>query len=115
MGWRGTVPLRAFAAHVLPWLYGTFGVAILTGLALFFYDPIGVGSHGFFVPKLIFLMFGLANAVVFHRSGYVVALAANTHMPRGARIAGAVSLLTWAAVMASASLNVEGAPKVRLW
>src|SRR6202045_2097042 len=55
MGWRGTVSLRAFADHVLPWLYVTFGVAIVTGLALFLYDPIGVGSHGYFTPKLIFL------------------------------------------------------------
>jgi hypothetical protein len=114
MGWRATVPLRAFAEHVLPWLYGTFGVAIVTGLALFFYDPIGVGSHGYFTPKLIFLLIGLANAAVFHRSGYVAALASQSRMPASARIAGAVSLLTWIAVMVCASLNVEGAPKVLL-
>src|ERR1700744_5376743 len=111
MGWRGTVPLRAFAEHVLPWLYGTFGVAIVTGLALFFYDPIGVGSHGYFTPKLIFLLIGLANAAVFHRSGYVAALAAQSRMPASARIAGAVSLLTWIAVVVCASLHVEGGPK----
>jgi hypothetical protein len=114
MGWRGTVPLRAFAEHVLPWLYVTFGVAVVTGLALFFYDPIGVGSHGYFMPKLIFLALGLANAAVFHRSGYVAALAAQSRMPKSARIAGAVSLVTWTAVMVCASLNVEGAPKVLL-
>jgi hypothetical protein len=114
MGWRATAPLRAFAEDVLPWLYGTFGVAIVTGLALFFYDPIGVGSHGYFTPKLIFLLIGLANAAVFHRSGYVAALAAQSRMPASARIAGAVSLLTWIAVMVCASLNVEGAPKVLL-
>jgi hypothetical protein len=26
MGWRGTVPLRGFAEHVLPWLWVTFGI-----------------------------------------------------------------------------------------
>lgn len=114
MGWRATVPLRAFAEHVLPWLYATFGVAVVTGLALFFYDPIGVGSHGYFTPKLIFLALGLANAAAFHRSGYVAALAAQSRMPAGARIAGALSLITWTAVMVCASLNVEGAPKVLL-
>ncbi len=31
MGWRGTVPLRPFAEHVLPWLYATFAVAAVTG------------------------------------------------------------------------------------
>jgi hypothetical protein len=39
MGWRGTVPLRGFAEHVLPWLWVTFGIAVITGLALFFCDP----------------------------------------------------------------------------
>ncbi len=114
MGWRLTLPLRALTDHVLPWLYATFGAAVITGLALFFYDPIGVGSHGYFVPKLIFLALGLANAAIFHRTGYVAALAAQTRMPTSARIAGAVSLTTWAIVMACASLNVEGAPKVLL-
>jgi hypothetical protein len=114
MGWRGTMPLRGLAEHVLPWLYVTFGVAFVTGLALFFYDPIGVGSHGYFTPKLLFLALGLANAVLFHRSGYVAALAAPSRMPASARVAGAVSLITWAAVMVCASLNVEGVPKVLL-
>src|ERR1700733_288659 len=114
MGWRSMVPLRALAEHILPWLYVTFGVAIVTGLALFFYDPIGVGSHGYFTPKLILLVLGLANAAIFHRSGYVAALAAQSQMPMNARIAGAVSLITWTAVMVCASLNVEGAPKVLL-
>jgi hypothetical protein len=106
--------LRAFAEHVLPWLYGTFAAAVVTGLALFFYDPIGVGSHGYFVPKLVFLALGLANAAIFHRTGYVAALAAQSRMPTSARIAGALSLATWVIVMACASLNVEGAPKVLL-
>jgi hypothetical protein len=114
MGWRGTVPLRGFAEHVLPWLYVAFAIAIVTGLALFFYDPIAVGSHGYFTPKLIFLVLGLANAMLFHRSGYVAALAAHSQMPTRARIAGAISLATWTAVMICASLNVEGAPKVLL-
>ena len=114
MGWRATVPLRAFAEHVLPWLYALFGAAVVTGLALFFYDPIGVGSHGYFVPKLIFLALGLANAAIFHRTGYVAALASQSRLPTSARVAGAVSLATWAIVMVCASLNVEGAPKVLL-
>lgn len=114
MGWRAALPLRALAESALPWLYAMFGIATVTGLALFFYDPIGVGSHGYFVPKLILLMLGLANAAWFHRTGYVTALAAAGRMPTGARVAGFVSLATWALVMACASLNVEGAPKVLL-
>ena len=35
MGWRRAVPLRPLADQALPWLYATFGVTIVTGVALF--------------------------------------------------------------------------------
>jgi len=114
IGVRGTVPLKPFAAHTLPWLYATFGVAFATGVALFLYDPVQVGSHAYFTPKLIFLLLGLLNAVLFHRTGYVAALAAERRMPVPARAAGAVSLALWVAVMACACLNTEPAPRVLL-
>lgn len=114
MGWRGTVPLRSFAEHALPWLYATFGVAAVTGAALFAYAPVHVGSHAYFAPKLALIVLGLANAFVFHRTSYLRALAAEGVLPVGARLAGAVSLTLWAAVMVCSSLNVEAAPKVLL-
>ena len=113
MGWNAALPLRPLAHHVLPILYGLFATTLLTGLALFFYDPVNVGSHAYFVPKLILIVLGLANAGVFHRAGYGPALAANA-MPRHARLAGAVSLLLWTAVIVCACLNVEAAPKMLL-
>ena len=75
MGWRGAVPLRGFAEHVLPWLWVTFGIAIVTGVALF-YDQVHVGAHAYFTPKLIAIALGLVNASLFHRTSYVAALAA---------------------------------------
>src|SRR4051794_31880250 len=95
MGWRGTVPLRAFAETALPWLYATFGVVVLTGLLLFLYDPVHVGSHAYFAPKLLLIVLGLANALLFHRTTYLAALAAERVTPVSARLAGAVSLLLW--------------------
>ncbi len=114
MGWRGTVPLRAFADHALPWLHVTFGTAVVTGLALFFYAPVQVGSHAYFVPKLILIGLGMANAVLFHRTSYLRALAVEGPMPASARLAGAASLAIWTAVVVCATLNVEAAPKVLL-
>ncbi len=76
MGWRATVPLRAFAEHVLPWLWATFGIAVATGVALFLYDPVHVGAHAYWAPKLLAVALGLANAAMFHRTSYVAALAA---------------------------------------
>ena len=111
---RGTVPLRSFAEHTLPWLYATFGVALVSGIALFLYDPVHVGSHAYFMPKLILLLLGLANAALYHRTGYVAALAAERRMPVSARVAGTTSLALWIGVMVCACLNTEAAPKVFL-
>jgi hypothetical protein len=114
LGWRGTVVLRPFAEHVLPWLYATFGLAFVSGVALFLYDPVHVGSHAYFTLKLMLIAAGLANAGLFHRSGYIAALAAETRMPMRAKLAGGASLLLWFGAMTCASLNVEAAPKVLL-
>ncbi len=114
MGWRGTVPLRAFAEHVLPWLYATFAVAAVTGAALFLYDPVRVGSHAYWAPKLIAVALGLVNAALFHRTSYVAALTAQARMPLSARAAGAASLLFWTAALIFACLDTEGIPKLLL-
>jgi hypothetical protein len=114
LGWRNTVPLRALAQDVLPWLWVTFGVAVATGLALFLYDPVRIGSHAYWAPKLIAMALGLANAALFHRTAYVAALGANGRLPWSARAAGAMSLACWIAVVAFACLDGEAAPKVLL-
>lgn len=114
MGWRGTVPLRSFAEHVLPWLWVTFGVAFVTGLALFFYEPVHAGTHAYFTPKLIAIALGLANAALFHRTSYVTALAADARLPVSARLAASFSLLCWTASIAFACLNTEAMPKLLL-
>ena len=114
MGWRGTVPLRAFAEHVLPWLWTTFAVAAVTGVTLFLYDPVHVGSHAYWTPKLLAIALGLANAALFHRTGYVAALAAEARMPASARVAGTLSLACWTATVAFACLDTEAMPKVLL-
>jgi hypothetical protein len=114
MGWRGATPLRGFAEHVLPWLWATFGIAVATGLALFLYDPVHVGAHAYWAPKLVAIALGLANAALFHRVGYVAALAAEARLPVSARAAGAFSLVCWTAAVVFACLDAEGPPKVLL-
>src|ERR1700733_13744586 len=116
MGWRSAVHLRPFADQALPWLYATFGVAVITGFALFFYDPVHVGSHAYFVLKLVLTVLGVANAAMFHRSGYLAALAVEgpLYPSTRARLTGAASLALWTGVVVCACLNVEAAPKVLL-
>jgi hypothetical protein len=114
LGFHRGLPLRPLAAQAAGWLYGSFAVALASGVVLFLYDPVHVGSHGYFVPKLILLGLALANAAAFHRSGYLAALAADPVMPARARLAGLISLALWTGVMICAGLNGEAAPKVLL-
>ena len=114
MGVRSTVPLRAFAEHSLPWVYGCFVVTALTGILLLLYDPVHAGSRIYLVPKLALMVLGLVNALLFHRLGFVAAVAAERRMPLSARLAGALSLLLWIGVVLCSSLNAEGPPKLLL-
>jgi len=111
---RSAVPLKGLADHFLPWLYAIFGITVATGVALFMYDPVHVGSHAYFTLKLVLTILGLANAAVFHRIGYAPAIVSETGMPIRARVAGTLSLTIWIAVVVCACLNVEAAPKVLL-
>jgi hypothetical protein len=117
MGLRPALPLRPLAELVLPWLYLTFGIAIVSGVALFFYDPVHVGSHAYFTLKLLLTALGLLNAALFRRSTDFDLFAsdkpASAHSLR-IRAVGAVSLVLWTGVLICAALNVEAAPKVLL-
>ena len=114
VGLRPAVQLKPLSDLVMPFVYWTFGIGVATGLLLFFYDPVHVASHAYFSLKLILIALGMANAAMFNRRGFGIALAAPGAMPRHARVIGTVSLLIWAGVMICATLNVEAAPKVLL-
>jgi hypothetical protein len=114
MGIRSKIAIHSLSQHVLPWIYGLFGVTVLTGIPLFLYDPVHVGSHAYFAPKLILLAFGLINAAVFHKTTQLDTLTAEEMTPWAARFAGFISILLWSSVVVFSSLNVEGVPKVLL-
>jgi hypothetical protein len=114
LGVREALPLRSFAPHVLPWLYLAFALCAVTGLMLFFYNPLAAGSRAYWTPKLIAIALGLANAAFFHKTGYDAALAATGRVPISARIAGGTSLMFWTAAMVFACLNTEAVPRVLL-
>jgi hypothetical protein len=118
IGWRVKTPLHALADLVMPWLYLTFTITIVSGLALFLYDPVQVGSHAYFTLKLLLTVLGLLNAALFRRSTGFAAFAADapeTARPSAyTRLAGAVSLALWTGVVICACLNVEAAPKLLL-
>jgi len=114
MGLRSKIAIHSLSEHILPWIYGLFGITVLTGILLFLYDPVHVGSHAYFAPKLILLMCGILNATLFHKITRLDTLTAEGTTPWTARVAGLVSVLLWSSVIVFSSLNVEGVPKVLL-
>lgn len=114
MGWRVAISLRIFAQFLMPVLYWSFGVSMITGIALFAYDPVRVGTHAYFMPKLALIGLGVINTILFYRPSNMRAMAAQTGLPMGVRVAGGLSLVFWTGVVVCSSLNVEAIPKVFL-
>ena len=114
MGWQPRLPLKALADLLLPRLYITFGLALASGVALFFYDPVHVGSHAYFSHKLLLTALGLANAAMFRRSFVALAAAPDSGVSAHVRFVATISLALWTGVVVCACLNVEAAPKMLL-
>jgi hypothetical protein len=113
IGLRSRAQLKALAIDTLPWLYVSFAVAMISGVLLFLYDPVRVGSRAYFVPKMIMIILGLANTAIYRRLAFGHALASSA-TPRSAVWAGALSLIFWIGVMVFSSMNAEGIPKFLL-
>ncbi len=96
------INLRKLATLTLPWSIGGALVALASGIVLLLFDPIAVGVHTYFLPKMGLILLGLINALAFHT--FVNLDAADTPSARG-RFAGALSIALWAGVFLCASLN----------
>lgn len=103
MGWRRTFGVRDLTDLALPWAIGGGIVAIVTGLALLLFDPIAVGVHTFFLPKMFLIAVGGLNAIGFHR--WVRIAGVDGAQARAAFFAGGTSILIWAGVFLCAALN----------
>lgn len=113
MGVARQVNARSLAALILPWAIGSGVTALASGLLLFLFDPIATGVHTFFLPKMGLLVFGLINALAFHRFTSLGAVEAETR-PLAARWAGGLSIAIWIGVFLAASLNAsERVPTTR--
>ena len=86
---------------VLPWTWGAFSIACVTGLLLFAYRASFYGQNTPMQSKMLAMMLAGANMALFHfwiwRS---VADWDTARPPAAAKVAGALSLLLWVAVVA---------------
>jgi hypothetical protein len=94
--------VSALTAEVLPWTWSAFAVAVVAGSLMFsskaaiYYDSVA------FRIKMACLVLAGLNMLCFHWFTYPhVAAWDHGRIPRAAKIAGAISLLLWIAIVAS--------------
>ena len=97
------LPVSIVARQVLPWTLGGFCFMAVTGLLLAWSEPMRLYRSLFFPWKLIFLAMAGLNALLFHRGVYLGVHTWDSSLvtPLRARIAGVVSILCWACVIAA--------------
>ena len=83
-----------------------FGVMVITGLLLFYSNPVRYWHNIFFRIKLILLVVAGLNIWLFHGRIHrrVAEWQHAERPPRAARLAGAISLLTWAGIIVTGRL-----------
>lgn len=90
------------SAQVLPWTWGAFGTAAITGFLLFSSAAVRYAGLNVFRAKMLLLLMAGINMGIFHLVTYgsVSHWDNEVRTPRAARIAGALSLVFWIGVVA---------------
>lgn len=82
---------------------GAFALTVLTGIFLFLYDPIGVGLHTMFVPKLALVIAGVVHAWYIERLPLM-------RRPRWRQGSAVVALAIWVLVIGCSTWNAVERP-----
>lgn len=106
LGLARDLPLRRLAAHVLPWTAAAFLLIVPSGLAMFAAHASEFIASPLFALKMLLIFAAGINAAVFHAGAMRGAADWDVGRvpPRAARLAGALSLLLWLAVIACGRL-----------
>lgn len=92
-------------AQFNPWLFGGFAVMVVTGTLLFCGDPVSFYNTDppFFKAKMIMLVLAGLNVVIFNLTlgRRTAEWDADPKTPRGAKVAGIVSIMLWVLIVAA--------------
>ena len=96
------IRVSRLTANLLPWTWGSFAVAAITGSLLFISNANAYAHNIYFQAKLLLMVGAAFNMVMFHWVGSrdLATWDALPGTPARARVAGAFSLLIWIAVVA---------------
>ena len=110
LGLSRHIPVRTLARHVLPWTAASFVLIVPSGLAMFTAHATEFIQSDVFVLKIMLILAAGLNAALFHAVTFRTADVWDSEEmrrlppPPSARLAGAVSLLVWIAVIACGRL-----------
>jgi len=99
VAYRGT-PFSEVQARLFPWQMVGFLVTSLAGLLLFYAQPMRYFGRVLYWIKIGLMVLALVNALLFHFTTYrSVAKWDTAGPPRGAKVAGVLSLALWAGIV----------------
>jgi hypothetical protein len=95
------IPVSDVSSRLMPWTIVGFVLMVISGVLLFVEEPVRFYGNIFFRVKIVLLIVAGLNAFIFHSNAgkQVVDWDTSPITPTGARVAGAVSLLLWAAIV----------------
>lgn len=101
-----TVDVAEFTGKMLFWTRAGFTLMTITGLLLFYSAPLRYYHNIFFRVKVVLLVIAGFNIWWFHSRIHrsISEWGGDSVPPRSARLAGAVSLLTWAFIVVAGRL-----------
>jgi Family of unknown function (DUF6644) len=95
------VPVSEMTKRLLPWTSVAFVVMVISGVVVFYANPLHFYHNVFFRVKLLMLILAGINVWVFHGGIWrrIAAWDTDPVTPRSARVAGAASLLLWTLII----------------
>jgi hypothetical protein len=102
----GGIRASDFTARLLPWTRGGFAVMVVTGLLVFYSNPVRYYHNIFFRFKMLLMVAAGLNVWLFHSRIHkrVAEWDLDGSPPRAARWAGAVSFAAWTLIVVSGRL-----------
>ena len=101
------VPASEVAGRLLPWAFVGFVLMVISGVLLFYSNPVRAYQNIFFRIKVVMLVLAGVNAFVFHTTIYrrVADWDRDRITPVRAKVAGLTSLVLWAGVVTAGRMQ----------
>lgn len=95
------VPVSDIKSRIMPWVTFGFVIMVISGVLLFWSDPVRFYYKVFFRIKLLLLVLAGLNAFIFEvgPARRMIDWDSSPMTPRGAKTAGAISLTLWGLII----------------